>query len=396
MPQYLQNSSLFENLDPNDEEEFTVPDDCLKRDLDFTCLADLRHYLQTFQFWGGNRFEDRACLDMYRNCLLEDIESLQKEFYQIDVFTLVLRLRKSPPELLISTAIEHNATATIIAWLHEVVFSGFCASDCAAAAEMANLPVLKYLHEQGCPWDKQTIFDAIEFGHLDCLKYAFNNNCPRPTSDKCVNHAAYHGQIDMLKYFHSLGFKFRSQALVRAVNLVNSLACVKYLVNMGCPMKENATRTAALYGNLACLQYLHERGCPWDRYVTRFSASGQLACLIYAHRNGCPWDSSVTEEAVRDNQLACLQYAVLNGCPFDIHTFDVAVKSRSWRCAYFIFTHFSPLDALIFRIQIYNGVMALACIVLCVFIARGTYGMQNKLQKICDLLEKLNSLLDED
>eukprot|EP01032_Pedospumella_encystans_P018333 gene18333-20873_t len=330
VPDYLHDSAFYKQLDSNDDEEFEVPEECFKRDLDFTCLEDLRHYLQTFQFWGGNHFEDRACIYMYRNCLLADIISFQREFYQIDVFSLVLRLRKSVPEDLISTAIEYDASVTIVAWLHEVVYSDFRSSDSAAAANMNNLPALMYLHEQSCPWDKQTIFDAIESGHLDCLKYAFNNHCPRPTNDKCVNHAAYHGQIEVLKYFHSLGYKFRSQALVRAVNPTNSLACVKYLVGVGCPMKENATSTAALEGNLACIQYLHERGSPWDRYVTIFSASsGQLACLMYAHRNGCAWDSSVTEAAVRDNQLACLQYAVLNGCPFDIDTFENNLQKLS-------------------------------------------------------------------
>lgn len=86
IPQHLQESCFFQLLDPNDEEEFDVPDDCFMRNLDFSCLSDLRHYLQTFQFWGGKHLDDHAYIYMFRNCGLFVMKSLQKEFYQIDVF----------------------------------------------------------------------------------------------------------------------------------------------------------------------------------------------------------------------------------------------------------------------------------------------------------------------
>ncbi len=97
VPPYLHDSVFYRLLDPSDEEEFEVPEECFKRDLSFTGLGDLRHYLHTFQFWGSKRLDDRAFFYMYRNCGLDVIEFLQKEFYQIEVFTLVLRLRKSHP-----------------------------------------------------------------------------------------------------------------------------------------------------------------------------------------------------------------------------------------------------------------------------------------------------------
>ena len=32
---------------------------------------------------------------------------------------------------------------------------------------------------KGCPWDKWTCRAAAENGHLECLKYAHENGCPR-------------------------------------------------------------------------------------------------------------------------------------------------------------------------------------------------------------------------
>jgi hypothetical protein len=47
------------------------------------------------------------------------------------------------------------------------------------AALSGNLEeYLKYSHEHGCPWDKNTTQIAAEGGYLDCLKYAYENGCP--------------------------------------------------------------------------------------------------------------------------------------------------------------------------------------------------------------------------
>ena len=36
---------------------------------------------------------------------------------------------------------------------------------------------LKYAHENGCPWDKDTCRQS-QRGNLKCLKYAIDNGCP--------------------------------------------------------------------------------------------------------------------------------------------------------------------------------------------------------------------------
>ena len=38
--------------------------------------------------------------------------------------------------------------------------------------------MLKYLHENGCPWNEWTCHEAAREGHLDVLKYAHENGCP--------------------------------------------------------------------------------------------------------------------------------------------------------------------------------------------------------------------------
>ena len=43
---------------------------------------------------------------------------------------------------------------------------------------MEHLPVLKYLHENGCPWDRCTCLFAANHKHWDCLQYLVDNKCP--------------------------------------------------------------------------------------------------------------------------------------------------------------------------------------------------------------------------
>lgn len=38
--------------------------------------------------------------------------------------------------------------------------------------------ILKYAHENDCPWDEETCINAANIGSLACLEYAYKNGCP--------------------------------------------------------------------------------------------------------------------------------------------------------------------------------------------------------------------------
>ncbi|ATZ81178.1 ankyrin repeat domain-containing protein [Bodo saltans virus] len=130
--------------------------------------------------------------------------------------------------------------------------------DCNAAAKKGHLGCLKYAHEKGCSWDKDTCKYAAQNGHLECLKYAHEN---------------------------------------------------------GCPWDEYTCTHAAQNGQLKCLKYAYENVCRWDSKTCYYAAgNGQLECLKYAHENGCPWDTYTCTCAVLGGYLECLKYARENGC----------------------------------------------------------------------------------
>lgn len=49
---------------------------------------------------------------------------------------------------------------------------------CAIAAGHGFLDILKYAHENKCPWDQFTTQAAVENNQRECFLYAYTNNCP--------------------------------------------------------------------------------------------------------------------------------------------------------------------------------------------------------------------------
>ena len=118
---------------------------------------------------------------------------------------------------------------------------------CAEIARNGNFVLLKFLHENGCPWNNRTCSEAAYNGHLECLKYAHEN---------------------------------------------------------GCPWSEWTCTRAAEGGHLECLKYAHENGCPWDIDTCSWAASnGHLECLKYANESGCPWDEKTCSNAAHNGHL---------------------------------------------------------------------------------------------
>ena len=48
---------------------------------------------------------------------------------------------------------------------------------CLSAIKKGYLKILKYAHENGCPWNEDTCSRAAVRSNLDCLKYAIENGC---------------------------------------------------------------------------------------------------------------------------------------------------------------------------------------------------------------------------
>ena len=58
------------------------------------------------------------------------------------------------------------------------------------AAKNGHLECLKYAHENNCPLDSEIFYYAAENGHLDCLKYVYHHK-------KCIIYSfIMHSNVD--------------------------------------------------------------------------------------------------------------------------------------------------------------------------------------------------------
>lgn len=60
-----------------------------------------------------------------------------------------------------------------------------------------NLKFMKYLHENGFIWDKETCNRAAQCGHLNCLEYAHENGCP--WDSETMDIASENGHLNCIK-----------------------------------------------------------------------------------------------------------------------------------------------------------------------------------------------------
>jgi hypothetical protein len=150
--------------------------------------------------------------------------------------------------------------------------------------KMGYLDVLKWVRENGRPWDDHTCVYAAYGGHLDMLKWVRENGCPWD-KDTCIA-AAEKGQFELLKWART----------------------------NGCPWDEETCHRAAEHGHLEILKWARENGCPWNEYTCNYAArKGQLCTLKWAIENGCPWDEEICKYAAEYGHLNILNWMRENG-----------------------------------------------------------------------------------
>ncbi|MCK4968674.1 MAG: ankyrin repeat domain-containing protein [Candidatus Aenigmarchaeota archaeon] len=193
---------------------------------------------------------------------------------------------------------------------------------CADAAK-GHLECLRFLFENNCPWDIKTFQNAAE-GHLDCLKYIFEQSLIACASEG--EQSLSEGEQSLSEGEQSLSEG--EQSLIACASAARGhLDCLKYLHSKGCSWNEKAFCHAAR-GHLECLKFLYEQsstegkqsstegkqsstegknGCPWNEKVYEFAVFGHLDCLKFLHENGCPRNTTQSLMYAKDYP-ECLEY----------------------------------------------------------------------------------------
>ena len=173
IPNWLKNSIFYQNLDKEDI-FISIPKDKLENEIKINNIDDLYKYLEIVRYWMiiNCPYEIYNFIKLNRNII--DLSYIKTRFYDLpflDEFEIILQREN------ICTEASKNGYFNLLKYAHE----NGCPWDkdtCEYAAKYGHLECLKYVHENGCPWDKYTCSKAAENGHLECLKYAHENECP--------------------------------------------------------------------------------------------------------------------------------------------------------------------------------------------------------------------------
>jgi len=62
--------------------------------------------------------------------------------------------------------------------------------------------VLKWLHDNGCPWDATVCAYAAKYGQFEMLKYLLQNGCP--IDDRAIKYATDEGHSVIVNWLQKI------------------------------------------------------------------------------------------------------------------------------------------------------------------------------------------------
>ena len=108
----------------------------------------------------------------------------------------------------------------------------------ALMASYGNIEKLKYLHQNGCPWNSKTTLNSCYFeryskgffinyrddyksNHFECLKYSLENNCS--LHDDCLEYAIISTDMDVIEYLLNNNCTIKDNIFDKVINKVKNI-----------------------------------------------------------------------------------------------------------------------------------------------------------------------------
>ena len=152
VPEYLRNTSFFLGLNVTDDDEFSIPFDPMKLNMNVVTLADMTELLNTIRFWGLDTFPE----SMYDFALIWTPEQLEP---------ILEPFRNDLPFITLMCSI-----------VSEVKDSG---ARLEKAVEIGYLDGVRFIHQKlEGKFTARAIAQATGKGALKCLQYALIDVTP--------------------------------------------------------------------------------------------------------------------------------------------------------------------------------------------------------------------------
>jgi hypothetical protein len=232
--------------------------------------------------------------------------------------------------------------------LYEAVFD--------AAAENGRVKALKWLKNQGCPWEISIWESSVLSKNKDALVWLLENFLGIFDNQKCLQAAATAGNLEALKILlvrnpvaqdsevldiAVLGghtemidwllidqvWNFTPSTTMNTC-MAGNFELLKRAYASGCALYKPCFANAALGGHFEILKWLEEHNCPRSTYAAAEAAAkgGHLDILKWLIEKEFTWSSATTTAAIVNGHLDILKWSFAHGCPMD---FDTALSDAA-------------------------------------------------------------------
>jgi hypothetical protein len=310
IPGYFQESELYKSSISNGN-KLEIDAKFAKFDDIITNIEELYHYLDTIQYWRFNKnnypVEIYSILDTW-SCIQHlfsiTIKIKYPELTIIDEISFINNkrpMRTCKPKIVLKNGLSYLEGNELI----------------EEAAEKGYFGLIKYSLKIGYILTDLVALKASEKGHIDILKFCFDNISSMKYIENRMEKSRYNNTVFKKVMFDNLQSKCYFNSICRNAAKNGHLECLTLAHQFGCLWDVRVCEDAALRGQYDCLKYAHENGCPWNINVCYYASQGHVKCLEYAHINGCPWDSKLYEHAIISGDIESIKYAHQNGCPWN-------------------------------------------------------------------------------
>ncbi len=400
VPEYLRDSKFFLGLNVEVDDEFAIPSNHMKMNINVYTLADMTELLNTIRFWGVEIFPE-TMINFAARRKFRDIKSVL-EPYREDLHFICVAC-----SIVFATADNEKRLEK--------------AMDCG------NIDMVKYFYKQGGNFTIRAIALAAGKGALDCLQYAMSFKTVFADDSSIFCEAVRNGHLDCILFLHQKGFSLHRYLSfyengVKRVDLAElaassgQCAVLTYLNNQGYPIHAAAV-AAADANHFDCLRYAMEKGArfgyeynPTGTLAQRLARKGLLQffplalshvgqidaqttlnfakaknwemfklCIQYIVRPSLDLVFKATEKGYVDclqrlhqvcvseveangHGFSWLTYATSNSISSSLNPNDlakVAIKGRRWECLRFLITHDCPMTRCISTALLYARQMEL-------------------------------------
>lgn len=385
VPAYLQESELYLSLDDENDDEISVPSNCLKSDTTVSSLTELDHFLSTVSFWITSPLT-MELMSFVADRRVPGVKAMVAQ-YRVNyptMFLVVTELYRSRSKFACHIAAKHGCIAFLKYFADRK--KPLSSYTLRMAAENGHVGCLAYCLEHltrnkhKVDLDRLDWNDVVKAGHVNCLRFLVEHGL-RYTFNYCLTAASY-GELAGLKYLLSVCPDQSRSLLALAALQHDHVDCLKLIMEpkerfeITLPMWETAMSPGTNSHSIndcssnekmfyrCCLLYLldtvsHtyvtfplvELACKFDKVVVirllrQRGFQVNVSALVYASQNGktecfqymlteCRsdlWVHTTMAAAASTGQLELVKQLHERGCPWDESATIAALKANHSEC----------------------------------------------------------------